>query len=296
MNRRKLLFIALSMALPLALGVALRSARSWQPRVLELPPRAFADTTDFFWRANGLTLATFSEIEPRPMLSLGNWNGARVAVRALPAQSAALDRSGSLAARLFSPAGASTPVELWDVKRRRPFDAVNARLPQGQKRRKRAACLALAPDGSRVAWDGLKPYGVIIADTKSGRELARFAVPAGDGKTPIDAREVRALAWSSDGNQLAVAGSSYVAIVDAANGQLRHLWRTPEPFSQRMAWSPDGKTLALAWGRGPVFIIDGPVGWAANAGIPAPVRCGKWTRQRLVVAPGQRQHPGAGRN
>ena len=250
MKRRKLLFIALLLALPLALLVSLRATRSWQPRVLELPHHVYTDATEFFWRDNGLIVAKYTESE-KP-LSIRNWDGALVPLRSLPAQSAAFDRSGTGAARIYEGGGGAAPVELWDGARGQIRRAATAQLRAhnaGEDYLTYASCVAISPDGARVAWPGLKRGGVLVADARTGRELARFLVPTRDASGPLKERDVLAIAWSADQSQIAIAGLTFVAVIDTNNGTLRRFWRRAECAVTRLAWSPDGKMLALAWGH-----------------------------------------------
>lgn len=57
---------------------------------------------------------------------------------------------------------------------------------------------------------------------------------------------VKAVAWSSDGRQIAVgAYDSTVAIWDVASGELVTKWVGPQLWPRSLDWSGDGRTLIV---------------------------------------------------
>ncbi len=287
MNRRKFLFIALAIGLPLALIVPLRAARSWQPRVLQLPRNTNAaaavytsDTNALFWSPQGLLLSrSFSDAWDQPR-SMSNWNGATISVRALRAQNAALDASGQWAALIYATQHYTTKTteefDIWNVPdERNRFDAaqrINAARAQPSQQLGFPA-LALSPDSKIVAFNQYKPdriAAVGIADAQSGQIVARVAHrgvlvplrhPMKNAQESAQYFEVTALAFSPDNRQLAVVGINLVRIVDAQSGRVVRSWKKPFAIARCAVWSPDGRHLALARGA--------KNWWANHASNPA---------------------------
>jgi Tol biopolymer transport system component/DNA-binding winged helix-turn-helix (wHTH) protein len=118
---------------------------------------------------------------------------------------------------------------------------------------------AVSPDGTRIA------YSVLSEDGTRGRLVVQLrkrppVLELTDG-TMLD----RYPAWSPDGTELAfvrTAGTECdVAIIAATGGPIRRLLPCSEAPPERLAWSPDGRTLALskpthehrAWA---IFLLD----------------------------------------
>jgi Tol biopolymer transport system component len=104
-----------------------------------------------------------------------------------------------------------------------------------------------SPDGRSIAyhWFGSTRFG---APASQGAAVAKAD---GSATSPIDAREVTAVAWVPDGSLLQVAyeseaGSMVLATFDPANGALTPVpAQLPAARPGPLAWSPDGKHLAV---------------------------------------------------
>ncbi len=112
--------------------------------------------------------------------------------------------------------------------------------------------LSLSPDGTRLAasshlWgygdheEGLAGFcelGLVLFDTKSGRQIARQSAFEGCFAD---------VAWSSDSRELAaITSDGWVFVLQAATGKVRLKFRAHQLFGAQVAWSPDGKTLVTA--------------------------------------------------
>ncbi len=140
-----------------------------------------------------------------------------------------VSRDGKILAYSFG-----TGIGFWDISRRRKLE-----LPGHQGG---ISALCFAPDGRTLvsgAWDNT----VRIWDRKSGKELKRWRLPAGDFTG------ITGLAFSPDGRRLAAVGDDgTVRLWDtAAAKELTPLTTRPDR-SREVAYSPDGKYL-LALGQ-----------------------------------------------
>ena len=267
MNRRKLWLLALGIGLPLALVMALRTARSWQPRELKLPFESNAalyasDINAFVWSPKGLLLGrNFSDAWSEPG-ALNNWDGQTVPIRALHVTGASFDQSGEVAALIRTSSGGEAKLDIRDVlaERNRP-EVARILNTARQQRSLEFSALAIAPDGKRVAFNQLKSDQkavVGIADAQTGQLTARVAhrkveVPTLKNPAPHTAvmaqyYEVSALVFSPNSRQLAVIGLNNVRIVDAQNGKVVRSWDKPFFVPKNAAWSPNGQYLALSHG------------------------------------------------
>lgn len=282
MNRR-IFFIALVLSLPLALILPLRTVRSWQPRVTALPLVATATVAspsartvtvtlgtmgglcsgDLLWRANGLWLVS-SLIEARKIPpSIVNWNGERVPLHAFSAETLDLSRDGKTVALLkFIPYGGNAIGGVFTVHVRGqgaphqfPAQGINQHFAF------QVTQLVISPDGTRVAWNTSAPDGAIIADTRTGRTLAHFKLPARAATSLVMRSQIGALAFSSDGRELAVTTSGALLFVDATTGKVRRRCKlsASAPDPTRALWSPDGTKLALYTGQRFQFAASAPV-------------------------------------
>ena len=262
MNRRKFCIIALLLALPIAVIVPLRAARSWQPRSVEIPfvgPTPASGISDLLWRPNGLLLTRVYWRTQTVPETMNNWDGTRVPIHALSASSVTLDARGQWASLLREPTDV-TSLELWDVDAARSHAAVAKSINAASTARRAPsffAAWAISPDGTRVAWNNFGPLlqGVIgIADAKTGRLLVRLQpqTPTAKLRPGMTDFDCMRLVWSPSGDELAVVGLHRVRIFDAQSGRLARAWPRPQSFfggNERAAWSPDGKQLAISNGN-----------------------------------------------
>jgi WD40 repeat protein len=81
-----------------------------------------------------------------------------------------------------------------------------------------------------------------------------------------------ALAWSSDGTRIAVAGASpEVTVYDAESGKLIASCKGHTAGIYAIAFSPDSQTLATAGFDGQVRLYHSKTGELAKAFIPVPI-------------------------
>ena len=260
MNRR-IFFIALAIVLPLALIVPLQLTRSRQPRVLKLAYRSFIsvgqkDLTGLLWRANGLFVTRTSVPLQQKPLTVKNWNGQTVTVRATKADEASLDNNGQTAA-LLQRYSARLEHDLWDVEAAKSRGII-ARLKGAQKQQHNAPNIdiwAISPDGKRVAWQAPAMRSVQIGDAKTARADANFKYDPSN--------YARTLAFAPDSRELAVLGNDIAWIIDAHTGKKRRQWNFNGNIHYTKAqWSPDGKYIVLWWGH--------PFQNAMGAGVNVP--------------------------
>jgi gamma-glutamyltranspeptidase len=95
---------------------------------------------------------------------------------------------------------------------------------------------AFSPDGSRIAY-------VLTAET--GRRLNIRTVASGRETQPVTDRAPESLAWSSDNNRVAFStgGARTGVFITPLDGRYLNFVSTSRGD---IAWSPDGKTLAIA--------------------------------------------------
>jgi WD40 repeat protein len=105
------------------------------------------------------------------------------------------------------------------------------------------ADLTVSPDGNLVALG--KGRAVVILEAASGKQLHRFGGHAGT---------VQTLALSPDGRTLASAAGTTVHLWDIQKGKERR--RIDNVYAGRLAFSPDGKTLATTGAGNQVRLWD----------------------------------------
>jgi WD40 repeat protein/serine/threonine protein kinase len=144
-------------------------------------------------------------------------------------------------------AGRDRLVNIWDLP---PGDPVRKLTPRWTLRDFSTSvwCLALSPDGSRLAVGGPRADGnVRVYDMRSERLLHTLM---GDNR-------VVSVAFSPDGRRLASAGSErIVRLWDTTTGQEVLSLRGHEGSIGRVLFSPDGQRLASASSDGRVRIWD----------------------------------------
>ncbi len=274
MKRRKI-FIALAIALPLALVFPLRALRSWQPRTTPFanPNGVFAN--DLLWRPNGLLLLRGESGDNR-LQTIPSWNGS-VSLRVLGVHSVALNESGTRAIRLKTAYGKPREcLDLWDMTGAHVLSAASENL-QARSLPKfpnsPILAIAMTPEGKRVAWNTLMPDApfitdktsmpdeVVIADASIGETLARIKIPRRPFIPQTAQSRIYGLAFSADGNKLALASEDAVFVADATTGKIRVSWPISFASVRHLAFSPDGTKLAFSYGE--------RIGWSQGETLSA---------------------------
>jgi WD40 repeat protein len=154
------------------------------------------------------------------------------------------------------------PILLWDLRTGK--DVLRTRV--------HGAPCAFSPDGGLLAaLPGRRGTpaagGVVLADTRTGREVRRLKVPAGS---------VSEVVFSPDGHMVATAGQDgTVRLWETASGQERHVFRGHEQRVLCLAFSPDGSRLASGSGDLTALVWD-VYGTAAKGPHPARTADALW--------------------
>jgi WD40 repeat protein len=117
-----------------------------------------------------------------------------------------------------------------------------------------SAAFAFSPDGKRLTTIQADVAGAIpvarVWDVESGRELRRIMHPENSHRCAI----------TSDGKMFALTRGSGVQLWDLPAGKKTHLIKTERPWIAALAFSPDGKTLAIADGTCSVTLWETATG------------------------------------
>ncbi len=178
----------------------------------------------------------------------------------------------------FGRDGAGGGVALWDLATRKPLAGGRLTVSEGRVNR-----VAFSPDGKTlaIAYSGAQRDGVVLRDVVTHKRLADLPIP-------VSERGAVSVAFSPDGRTLAAGFGSMgrfggpaevggVMLWDAATHE--RLADKLLPVSEGSVWgvafSPDGKTLAAAFG--PTNVDGGRVGGVALWDVA--------TRKRLADGP-----------
>jgi Tol biopolymer transport system component len=124
-------------------------------------------------------------------------------------------------------------------------DGIYTIAPDGRNQKRidttRAYALDWSPDGATIAF--LSEGGrVRLLDLESGDAPRLMITNIGGGKADI--------AWSPQGNKLALATAAGIYVVSAAGGRARRIVKTGigsfGQFGPTVSWSPDGRHLAFS--------------------------------------------------
>lgn len=125
---------------------------------------------------------------------------------------------------------------------------------------------------------------VRVWDAGTGKTLATYP---GDPKPGVSQNIVQWLAWSLDGQALAVAGSRCIYIWDTIEGKISTRLRNRSFSGYRaLCWSPDGKCLAAAQGNTVTVYRLGVKPKAVYYRYSAPVNAVAWSPDGIYLAAG----------
>ena len=131
------------------------------------------------------------------------------------------------------------------------------------------ACLAFSPDGTKLAvGGGLLPRdhggvgdaAVLVLDAASGKEQARHILPGKKG-LGANGNPISSVQFAPDGKTIAASNYEDVFFWEPATGRVAMLPRQFDmgrstPAKRSLAFSPDGKFLAVGGPVGPIEIWD----------------------------------------
>jgi WD40 repeat protein len=155
---------------------------------------------------------------------------------------AALDKEGG------STSGGE--IKLWDLASGRDV-ATFAGAAGG------TSALAFTPDGRRLASTGYSHRDVVLWDTNSGRELLALRI---DDPTNIGPGVGSRLAFGPDGRYLALVGFNGVSLWEAPPAPEALILHAHQVGVWGLAYSPDGRRLAIADNKDAVSIRDAATG------------------------------------
>jgi RNA polymerase sigma factor (sigma-70 family) len=130
------------------------------------------------------------------------------------------------------------------------FEAKITPAPDNSGRPMRAVtALAFSPDGKVLAV-ALTAGEVCLLDAATGKERGRFAAVPNDGLTSNYPLHATALAFSADGQWLAVGGDDgFLRIFEVSTRRELHRLHGHEDQTQTLAFSADGRRLVSTCGR-----------------------------------------------
>ncbi|MDQ3995966.1 MAG: peptidase S9, partial [Gemmatimonadota bacterium] len=147
--------------------------------------------------------------------------------------------------------------------RQRPAEAGNVLLGINKRAGDYNLSPTVSPDGKYLAFfsrRGLFSIDLYVADAQTGRIIRRLAGPTSGSH--IDAVSFIASSgdWSPDANRFAfivfAQGNHEIAILDAQRGSITRRIKLPGVGAvNNVAWSPDGRTLALSGMKGGISDI-----------------------------------------
>ena len=137
-------------------------------------------------------------------------------------------------------------IYLWDIAGAQPINTFNSASEKNVNSEKNVKSIAISPDGTIIASGGFDD-SLTLWDAITRVKTNKFEFETG---------AVNNIAFSPNGNTVAVATKGVVHLLDRPTGQtkplrLPHLGRI---FS--LMYSPDGKTLACSGHNGLVILID----------------------------------------
>jgi dipeptidyl aminopeptidase/acylaminoacyl peptidase len=162
-------------------------------------------------------------------------------------------------AQFGRPLPPDTVIKVWEVPSGK--ELLNLKWPN-----QRVECLAISPDGKRLAAGGGTGVrtGVKVWDAETGKELYTFGGLSG---------EAFCLGFSPDGKRLAVGTRNFadqvkaggirgeVRFWDLGTGKPAGTWEPHGQYVKTLAYTPDGKRLAVGiLDRAPVKVCDAETG------------------------------------
>jgi hypothetical protein len=134
-----------------------------------------------------------------------------------------------------------------------------------------ARVTVVAPDGSAPTWS---PDGSEIAFVRGGGVFTRLADGSGEQALPVDGAGVRDLAWSPDGEWLALWVGDHIDLADPGSGDRETV--APDAVGGA-AWTPDSAGFVYSWSPAGAMstrlrtfrVATGLGGTVAQAGGPA---------------------------
>ena len=131
-------------------------------------------------------------------------------------------------------------IYLWDIESAQPIKTIN---PESEKSVK---SVAISPDGSIIASGGLDE-NLTLFDAATGNQKNKFDLETG---------AVNTIAFSADGNTIAVGTEEVVYLLDIQTLEIRTLQLAHVGQILSLMFSPDGSTLACGGDNAIAVLID----------------------------------------